>query len=869
MSKEKNKLTERQVEKRNNRIKFLKSLIFPVILTLIIVIGVLVVFNYQNAEEEQEIIAVEKYMGDEKPIVVENDKFKFTMDPMTTQFNVEVKETGKIWYSNPAGGASDSLALQDEKNRLQSTLLMSYMTETGLETTYNSYAYSVMNGIYDIKTEGNTVTVSYSLGEVQKEFIIPTVCKKTDFDKWIANMSDKDATSIKQYYEKKDINNLKKKDRNNKDELLEKYPILADEIIYILRDNAKDNVRNKFEGIFAEAGYTLEDYAKDKELDLSESSNDKPVFNVDVEYTLEEDGLKVNVPMKSIEYKKEFPVYTLTLLPYFGCGGPTDGGYLFVPEGGGSVINFNNGKVSQSNYYTNVYGWDMCLTRDAVVHNTRAYYGVYGVANQDDSFICILEDGSSYASIQADIAGKTNSYNYVNAIYSICEREQYDVGEIANSDVFKFIQELPDEDISQKFRFVSSGDYVDMAKDYESYLKEQYGSYLSLNEDTNAPVAVEIVGAAEKVKQIVGVPVSRPLKLTSYEEAGDIIQILTEDGIKNLSVKFVGWCNKGVNQRVLEHVKTISDLGSKSDLRDLTAKAKELGVNLYLNGVTMYAYESDIFDGFFSFTDAAKLISKERAELYRYSHVTYAAREHFKPYYLLHTNKAMEMVDNLLEAAQDFGAQGVSFEDIGEDLAADYYLDDFHSRQSVLELQKDKFKAMDDKGLKLMINMGNDYAVPYSDIVTNMDLRGSEYTIIDECVPFFQLAIHGYIDYTGNPINICGNPEEEILYSAEYGAGLQFSLMKETAFVLQNTYYTEYYGSNFDSWHDRMVEICTRYNNELGHTFNQEMTGHDNLTPTLSCTVYADGTKVYVNYGYSDETADGVTVPARDYLVVK
>ena len=42
-----------------------------------------------------------------------------------------------------------------------------------------------------------------------------------------------------------------------------------------------------------------------------------------------------------------------------------------------------------------------------------------------------------------------------------------------------------------------------------------------------------------------------------------------------------------------------------------------------------------------------------------------------------------------------------------------------------------------------------------------------------------------------------------------------------------------------------------------------------NLTPVLSRTEYADGTKVYVNYGFSDAQADGITVPARDYLVVR
>ena len=47
------------------------------------------------------------------------------------------------------------------------------------------------------------------------------------------------------------------------------------------------------------------------------------------------------------------------------------------------------------------------------------------------------------------------------------------------------------------------------------------------------------------------------------------------------------------------------------------------------------------------------------------------------------------------------------------------------------------------------------------------------------------------------------------------------------------------------------------------------MTGHQNLTETVSLTEYEDGTKVYVNYGYLDSQVDGLTVPARDYLVVR
>ena len=185
-------------------------------------------------------------------------------------------------------------------------------------------------------------------------------------------------------------------------------------------------------------------------------------------------------------------------------------------------------------------------------------------------------------------------------------------------------------------------------------------------------------------------------------------------------------------------------------------------------------------------------------------------------------------------------------------------------------MQTERLKKLSEDGTNIMINMGNDYAAVYSDMITNVDLQGNEYTILDAYVPFYQLALHGYVNYTGMPLNITGNTEDELLLSAEYGAGLYFTLMQESPFALQKTLYTEYYGANYETWHDRMLAIYNRYNEELGHTFNQEMTGHECITSDFKCTTYADGTKVYVNYGYMDAAApDGTQVPARDFKVVR
>ncbi|WP_155829198.1 DUF5696 domain-containing protein [Butyrivibrio sp. AD3002] len=858
-------------DKKNGKIRqIVKSLAAPVIICALILVAVIFIINHKNTSDTGEAIAPYSYEGgeDAEPVIVENDKLKLEMDPLTTQFTVTVKETGKVWRSNPENAANDSVALPEEKANLQSPLIMSYAVVTGLETTYNTYAYSTSNQIYNITQEGDSIRVDYSLGDVIKEYVIPPVITKDSLDAWLDKMDKGDVNFIQQYYKKYDINKLSKKD--NKDELLANYPALADNVIYVLRDKTKENVRKKMEAAFEAAGYTYDDFLADKAQDLSVKSSDKPVFNVSVVYKLDGNDLVVEVPMKDLAYKEDSPIYTLTPLPYFGAGGTDEEGYMFVPEGGGATINFNNGKTSQSSYYTNVYGWDMCLSRDAVVHNTRAYYGVFGVAEGDDSFICILEEGSPYASIQADISGKNNSYNYVNAVYSICQREQYDVGDIANSDVYEYVPSLPDENLTRRYTFINSGSYVDMAKEYGTYLDNKYGDSLSVNNDENTPVAIEIVGAIDKVRQILGVPVKRPLKLTSYKEAADMIKDLSASGVKNMSVKLTGWCNGGVDQKLLKKAKPIGSLGSKKDLKNLAKVGEETDSTIYLNGITQYANSSNLLDGFFSYRDAAKLISKEQAKLYDYSHITYAQRENSDHlYYLLHTNLAMNIADKFAKAVKTYDA-GVSFQDMGKDLSSDFYRKNTHSRQSVKSLQEEEFKKIQSEGTPIMINMGNDYAVPYASMVTGMDLRGSEYTILDQCVPFYQLAVHGKVNYTGDSINVGGNQENEVLYSAEYGAGLYFTFMKETSFATQKTLYTDYYGATYDSWKDKMVEIYTRYNEELGHTFNQEMVDHENITEDLSRTEYADGTNVYVNYGYSDvQTPDGKTVPARDYLVVR
>ena len=131
--------------------------------------------TYQAKEEDDINVEVHAYAGDDKEVVMENDYLKFVMDPLTTNFDITVKSSGKVWHSVPEDAADDPIAIVTEKNKIQSSFLLVYSNDAGLDVTLDSYSFSALNGIYEIEQGEDYVRVDYSLGKVAKEYIIPPV----------------------------------------------------------------------------------------------------------------------------------------------------------------------------------------------------------------------------------------------------------------------------------------------------------------------------------------------------------------------------------------------------------------------------------------------------------------------------------------------------------------------------------------------------------------------------------------------------------------------------------------------------------------------------------------------------------------------
>ena len=854
------------MRKERSLLRRLLGWLIPLALIAALVVFVGIPLYGPQPEDTVEPPVISYYEGDSKPLTMENELLQFELDPKTTQFRLTEKKTGREWRSNPANAAQDTQAISANKALLQSTLVVTYSSANGV-IDFNSHQFSVENGSYLVDQTADSIDVTYSIGRIEKIFILPTAITQERFASFTDKMSKSNSRKTKNVY------TLYRPDKvaamDNKDELLGRFPELANQPLYVLRSDVSENNKKSIASYFEEVGYTMEDYELDLQLVARAAENNSPVFNVTISYRLDGGDLLVSVPYEKIRYRSDFPITYITVLPMFGAAGVNDQGFMFVPEGGGALINFNNGKLNQNAYYANMYGWDYASGRLEVVSETKNAFPVFGMAKNGGSFICMLEGASSYGGIQADISMRNNSYNWICAKYNVLHSDQYNVSAKTSKLVYMFEQEIPADTLVQRYRFLDGDSYVQMAQAYGEYLKERYPQLKDRTVSGDLPALVELAGAIDKKVIKFGLPIDSVVPMTRFKDAEQIIGDLKQGGVKNLSARMSGWANGGLNQSVLNKIRAEGVLGGAGGMKQLTASAKQLDVPLYFDCISAFAYKSGFFKGFIPFRDAARFTTREQVVIYPYSMIDYQQQKESDPFYLVQPSFAKRGAGNMLAYLKDQKAAGVSFRDIGSLLSADYNPKNTVTREQVKQMNIETMQSAHANGQAVAIKEGFDYALPYADLVTDMDLKGTGYSIIDAEVPFYQIALHGMIDYTGKPLNLAGDWKKELLHCAEYGAGLEFTFMQEDTKLLQDTLYSGYYGASYRNWKEQALQILTDYQRAMEGLNSRRITDHRILAPGLCLTVYDNGTQVYVNYNTADGTAGQTVVPARSYLVVR
>ena len=822
-----------------------------------------------------ESVSVSEYISpffhedeDETTLVTENEYLHLSLDCSTTQFTLTDKRTGMVWYSNPPQAEDDAIAIGAMREKLMSQVILNYGQQNGVVTEFNNYSLSILNNSFTWELLPSGIKVMYTIGRFEREYIVPPALTESRMHECLSLMNEDAQKAVANYYRIIDINNLRRSD--NLDELLEKYPTLADERMFELREGLQGHIMARLEEYFEEIGYTRADYLEDI-ADSDTETSENPVFNISVLYELDGPDFVVTVPLEELEALSIYPVLNIGLLPFFGAGGVDDEGFILVPDGSGALITFNNGRHNQSIYNNSVYGFDSALKRDAIVIDNSAAFPVFGISNNGSSFVCVPEDGAESASVTADVSGRLNSYNSASAFFTVTNWDDVDISK-ANLNVKVFERQELSGELRQRYIFPDKDGYVGMAEAYRSYLLGKY-PHLQQTSESDVPFSLGLIGAIDRRVNRAGVAVTTAFPLTKYDEATGIISQYADAGINNLRVNYIGAINGGVIHDPPVKLNPISSLGGKSGFTQMLDAASKQGVDVFIEADFTFMYNTDILSGFWQYRDAAKRLSRETVQVFPYSFVWYGERTgaYGQRYssYLAAPAFTMKAIDSFHSQLASFGGQNISFADIGSSLNSDFNTKNHTSRFEAARLQQAKMAELSASGTQLMIHTGNIYAAVYADFIVNMQLDSLGFHITNESVPFYQIVLRGLVPYSGEPINLADDYRYAYLKAVETGAGLNFLFMNAAGEMIQDTNYTKFFASDINRWGDIPFELYHEYNDALGHTVNLRITDHLRISEYVYMTEYEDGTQVYVNYGNDVFSNNVITVAAMDFEVIK
>ena len=830
-------------------------------------------FSCGRQAAESRFITLYEYSGEDKEITLENDYLIFKFFPALAEFSLVDKIIGAEWRSNPTDASSDPLADPVTSALMQSLFALQYADVSGVGTVFFGMEHSVALNAWDYSESNGALELNFTVGDLERSYILPPSAPEERMLLFLDRMSRDDRRKVETSYRLYDIDRLREND--NRAALLEQYPDLARGKVYILRENTQEYMKAQIEEYFLAAGYTREDYAADYARGASASIAEKPAFNLTLRFSLDGRSLLLDVPFDKIAYRPSFPITQLSLLPYMGSGGSDDDGYLLVPDGSGALIYFNNGRHNQIAYSSYVYGWDETMPREAVVSDNKAPIPVFGINRNGNSLLCIIEEGSSYAAVRADVSGRNSSWNTVYPRFDMIHGAVMDISGRTDRNVYLYENGLPrGERIVLRYTPCGTGGYVGLAKEYRSWLLERHPD-LGRGMSGGVPIAVEIVGAVNKTTHRMGIPMDRPLKLTSYKEAEAMIRDFSGLGWNNLRVKLNGWFNHSVDHSVPSGIRLISELGSRKDLRNLVAAAEECGSGLFPEADFLYIKDVRPFDGYSIYRDTARYVNRKRIEKYPYSFVWFGERVSWgKLSYISRPTVMMSMIDSFARKEAVYGLSNIAFRSMGGKLSGDYNEKRFVSREASMALRKEKFQELKNSGVRMMVDTGFIYSVPWADFITGMALEDQGFGITDVSVPFLQIALHGLVPFAGKAINLAEDYTRNLLRTVECGAGLYFSFMAEETGVLQETKFRQFYANEYSRWVGDADALYRQFSADFGGLYSQAIEGHKILSPGVTLTEYADGSIVIVNmspssYVYGGINGENFTVGTESYIVLR
>lgn len=589
-------------------------------------------------------------------------------------------------------------------------------------------------------------------------------------------------------------------------------------------------------------------------------------ITVPMDVTIGNDGLSVSVDPAQIVDKEDVHVVGVSLLPYFGSGSMEDQGYLFIPDGSGAIINFNNGKSAYSRYSSYVYGSDPAYYEDKrppVVQNIKI--PVFGIKKNDNAFLAVISRGDASAGIDAEVSGQVNDQNTAFASFVVHGKENVVIGntmEGNTQDVIKYdLAHLLCDYCKVDYFFLDKeeADYSGMAKKYKDLLDLE-PQQDEVSNPVSLPLYIDLFGGLEKNESFLGLLTDRYKMLTSYEQAANIIETLKDKGVEQIVSTYTNWSSDEANEKYPRISRPAGQLGGTKGITELNVKLKAMGVQLYTSYDPFNVRKDG--NGFLRMLNTAKRISGQPTTIFDYKSST--LYKNGQPSYLASPQYIASHIPVYARSLDRIGIEGMLLPDLGNILYTDFRKGRFYSRDAMKDVIVD---AIDGLGKNIIFVSPNAYVFDRATAILGAPSTSSNYDLIDYDVPFYQLVLSGDRRYTIPCVNTTGNIVMSKLKALETGSGLYFQFVYNDPVLFMDTRYDRLYGTNSQTWMDDAAAAYHEINDIFAQIGSTTIVSSNRVEDDVYITVFDNGNAIVVNYSDTDSEYFGKIVPARGYLV--
>lgn len=598
----------------------------------------------------------------------------------------------------------------------------------------------------------------------------------------------------------------------------------------------------------------------------------KQGFVIPVQYVLEEDCLAASIISEGIEEEvwedpdtdpeKKQSVMNVALLPFMGAAGSDDEGYLIIPDGSGALIHFNNGRTGAAIYQQDVYGRDDALTiRKAATTTYDVNMPLFGIVRNGRALMAVVENGDYQAQLNAMVNGQLTGYSnaYFAVQYIHMEANTIMPGSEHSTDVM-----LPTNTFRDMGNFTVR--YYPLAAENATYadVAAAYRAQLGLKESIAdaATQQLEMVASIPSIDTFLGVPYESVRVLTSYEQAAQTLRDFAAEGLNDLTLRYTGWSKQSVRGKMVTGLDLDNRLGGKKAFDGLRQAVKETGAEMVLAVDLIDIYEDG--NGYWSLFAATDSVNSTAKQVPEFLQSTGYQDPEGKPWYLLSPDKVPEAARKLAENLSG-QVDGVSLSMLGNTVYSSFGKTGI-SRTSAGMYWQQALETLSGKIQTLSAKTASAYAFPYIEQVDATPCASSRFEVTDMEIPFYQMVTHGAMVLYTEPANEDGNVRKALLRAIEYGMYPSWRVIAGDTALLSGTDYASWYAASLDAWREE-IKNTAAWMAPLGVYAGMQMTGHEQVTATLSVTTYANGDMVLVNYGSEDAEHLGVTVPALGYAI--